>query len=231
MPLPPVSAAPQTWLRCGSSCKKLLNEKLSESCSLDSKNPEFLKLETFQPLNLSRDSHAQIITDRTHVLIASAGEVDNDRTMSRQTGCEPRHCSNSMSAFQCRDDPFNFRQKLDRVNRFAIGCRDKLDSAPVAQIAEFRADAGVVQSRRHRMRSPDLPPVVLKNVALTTVKHADVAAKDRSRVFSCAKSAPRCFHTEHFYPSVLDEGIKQSHRVAPAADASDEIIRQASFRL
>ena len=40
-----------------------------------------------------------------------------------------------MSAFQGRDDPFDFRQEFYRLNRLLIGRRDKPDSATIARVS------------------------------------------------------------------------------------------------
>src|SRR5207245_6263906 len=59
----------------------------------------------------------------------------------------------------------------------------------------------------------------------------DIAAQDGSRMLAGPKSAHGCLNAEHSYFRISNEGIKQPHRVASAADASDEIIRQPPLLL
>src|SRR5947199_368028 len=81
------------------------------------------------------------------------------------------------------------------------------------------------------MGFPDLPSVVLKHIALTSMEYTDIAAQDGSRMLAGPKSASGCLNAEHSYFWISNEGIKQPHGVASAADASDEIIRQPSLLL
>src|ERR1051325_5009949 len=79
------------------------------------------------------------------------------------------------------------------------------------------------------MSFPDLPALILENITLAAVKNPDFAAEDRSRMFAGAKPPPRGLHPEHFHTFIADERVKQTHRIAAAADTCDQIIGELSF--
>src|SRR4051812_11444135 len=95
----------------------------------------------------------------------------------------------------------------------------------------FRSYAGIIESRRDRMRSLDLTVFVLQHEAFGPMQHPDPAARERSRMITASKAASRGFNTDHAYGAILHERMKEPHRVGSAADARQQNLRQTSFNL
>src|SRR6478735_132431 len=94
----------------------------------------------------------------------------------------------------------------------------------------LRTDAGVIQTRRNRMRVLDLPVVVHQQISAIAVQHARPAAGYGSRM-QLRQSVTRGLDAENFDAGIVEERMKQSHCVGPPTDASDQRIRQPAFGL
>ena len=78
------------------------------------------------------------------------------------------------------------------------------------------------------MRGGDLPVRLLQEMATRPVEHADRACRQRSRMPFLKPFAAR-FNADHRRLRVLIKRGKQADRIAPAADACDEAVRQPAL--
>ena len=79
------------------------------------------------------------------------------------------------------------------------------------------------------MRQLDLPVFVREQESLRALQHAEPAALKTRRVSAAANSFAARFHADHAHRRVVEKRMKKTDRVAPAADAGDEHIRQTLF--
>ena len=80
------------------------------------------------------------------------------------------------------------------------------------------------------MRVLDLAVVVHQEIGAVAVQHAGPAARDRGRM-QLRQPVTRGLDAENLDAGIIEERMKQSHRVGAAADAGDQRIRQAAFGL
>ena len=102
------------------------------------------------------------------------------------------------------------------------------DAAGVFPVAVFGADAGVVEAGGHRVDVARLAVVVLHHVAVAAVEDAGLAVAERGGVVAGFRAAAAGFDADERDLFVLDERIEHAGRVAAAADAGDDRIRQAA---
>jgi hypothetical protein len=106
------------------------------------------------------------------------------------------------------------------------------DAADVLQPGMFRADAGIVEAGRDRMRLGDLAVLVLQQIGAVAVQHAGFTAREGGACFLCRGPGPPAASTPSIATSaIVEEGVEQPDRVAAAADRGDELVGQAAFGL
>src|SRR2546430_9196216 len=93
----------------------------------------------------------------------------------------------------------------------------------------FWPDGGVIETGGHRMGQFDLAFVVGEQESFRSLEHAEASALETGCMFAAANAFAAGFDADHPNISVLQEWMEQSDRVAAAADAGDEQIRQALF--
>src|SRR5581483_7168460 len=99
--------------------------------------------------NIQNSSFLQVLSYGSHILVAAAGKIEDDDLIF-----------------------FKLRRELQQLGeRLAIGRAGEANSAGVAQVAELRSDAGVIEPRRDRVGLAHLAVAVLEKIALTAVKH------------------------------------------------------------
>ena len=81
------------------------------------------------------------------------------------------------------------------------------------------------------MRVVDLTVIVLQQVGAVAVQHAGPPRRERSRMAPGLDALPACFDADQADVGVVQERMKQTHRVGAAADAGDQRVRQPSFGL
>ena len=89
------------------------------------------------------------------------------------------------------------------------------------------ADAGVVEPGGDAPRLVDLAVRVLQEVRLRAVQDALLPAADRRGVAAGLHALAAGLRAEERDGRVVDEGVERADRVAAAADARDDEVRQA----
>ena len=141
---------------------------------------------------------------------------------------ELHHLGDGVRRFQRGNDAFQPRQQLKRRQRFVVGRGEIRDAAFFMQPGMFRPDAGIIQPGRNRMRVLDLAVIVHQEIGAVAMQHARPAAGDRRRM-QLRQPVARGLDAENLDAGIVEERMKQSHRVGAAADAGDQRIRQAAF--
>ncbi len=133
-----------------------------------------------------------------------------------------------MRGLQRWNDAFQPRQQLKRRQRFVVGRGQVFHPAGFVQPGMFRPDAGIIQPRRNRMRVLDLAVIVHQQIGAVAVQHARPAAGDRRRM-QLRQPMAGGLDAENLDAGIVEEGMKQPHRVGAAADTGHQGIRQAAL--
>src|SRR5699024_2667075 len=99
------------------------------------------------------------------------------------------------------------------------------------KVAVLRTDARVIETRGYRICLFDLPVVILQQVHLRTVQHADTSFGNRGRIFIGIKTFAGSFHADQLHIRIFDEWIEHAHRIAAAADTCNVRYWQTRFHL
>ena len=92
----------------------------------------------------------------------------------------------------------------------------------------LRTDARIVEAGRDRMRADDLAVVVGHHVGAVAVQHAGLAGRQRRGMAAGLDAVTTGFDAVHLHAVMRNERVEQADRIAAAADAGDERIRQAA---
>src|SRR5262245_42775084 len=93
----------------------------------------------------------------------------------------------------------------------------------------LRSDRRIIEPRRNRMCRYNLPTFVLKDVRERPVKHAGPPAREPGRMITECWSTASRLDTDHSNLFLADEVVEQADRIAAAAHASHQDIRQSAF--
>ena len=135
-----------------------------------------------------------------------------------------------MAGLERRDDAFEPAAKLERGERFLVGRGEEFHPAEIGEPGMLRADAGIIEAGRDRMRLLDLAVAVHQEIGAIAVQHAGPPAGDRRRVLFLQAMTGRLDAVD-FDAAVVEERMEQAHGVRAAADAGDQRIRQPAFGL
>src|SRR5262245_53980821 len=100
------------------------------------------------------------------VLVAAATEPHED-----QVGVEVSSAGERVGRLERGEEALGAGELLERLERLLIGCDDVLGPAGVAEKGVLRADAGVVEAGRDRVRVGDLSVFVGEHRGAGAVKH------------------------------------------------------------
>src|SRR3977135_1851751 len=120
---------------------------------------------------------------------------------------------------------------MEGMKRFVVGNGNILRSAGILEPCVLRADAGIIQPRRDRMRLDDLYLFVLDQIGAVAVQNAGLACTQGSGMLARGESESTGLHADQAYVTVFDIGIESTDCVRTAADASEYGIGLASDRL
>ena len=151
------------------------------------------------------------------VLVAAAGEADEDQLRVELAGARER-----VRRLERRDDALGAREVAERGERLLVGRADVLRAAAVAEERVLRADAGIVEAGRDRVRVGDLPVLVGEDRRARAVQHAGPAGAERRR-------AGR-LDADEAHVRVVEEAVEDADRVRAAADARDDRLGQPPLR-
>src|SRR6266404_1266308 len=122
------------------------------------------------------DSLRTQIRDELDVFIAPTGQIHNDRLVPWQLARETNRGHNCMRRFERRNDSLQFGAKLESFESFGITRSDVFGAPIVVEKRVLRADRGVIEAGRDRMRRCDLTVRVLKYVRHRALQNPDPAA-------------------------------------------------------
>ena len=135
----------------------------------------------------------------------------------------------SVRRFQGRNDPLGLGAQLKRVQRFPIRRRNVFDPADVVQPGVLRPDAGVIEAGTDTVRLDDLTVVVLQEVSAVAVQHAGPAAGQAGGVLARFDAMPARLDADQADRGVVEERMKQPHRVRSATDTGDRGVGQPAL--
>src|SRR5579871_2117335 len=121
-----------------------------------------------------------------------------------------------MRGFERWNDAFEPAKEMESLERFVVGCRDVLDPALLLQPRMLRADAGIVETGRNRMRLGDLPLFVLQEVGPVAVQHAGTAAGQRGGMFASLEAFASRFDADDAHTGIVEERMEQAHGIGAA---------------
>src|SRR4051794_40648906 len=84
--------------------------------------------------------------DLLAVLVAAAGEVDEEDLVLAESRGELGGVGDRVGGFERGDDPLELREELEAIERLGVGDADVLDAAAVLPVRVLRADAGVIEA-------------------------------------------------------------------------------------
>src|SRR5579875_626966 len=131
-----------------------------------------------------------------HILVAAAGKIAQDQRVFRIVARQLDRLCHRVTGFQCGEDALGFAEQVKRREGFVIGDAHILGTAGVLQERVLGADAGIVETRRDRMRFGDLAVVIAENVRAVAVQHAGAACRKRGCVPARGQTLPRRFRAD-----------------------------------
>ena len=93
---------------------------------------------------------------RFHVLVAAAGQADQQQRVLRQRRRAPDRLGDRVARLQRRDYPLVAAERVERRHRLRVVDRHVLGAPGVVEVAVLRSDAGVVEPGRDRIRVDDV---------------------------------------------------------------------------
>ena len=129
-----------------------------------------------------------------------------------------------MARLKRGDYPLQAAQRIERGNRLFVGDDGILGPADVVEVAVLRADAGIVETRRHGVRVEDVAVVRLEEHRLRAVEHAEASAVDGRRMFAGLDALSSGFNADKLHSGIVDESGEEAHGVRAAADACDRLV-------
>ena len=122
--------------------------------------------------------------DLVGVLVAPAGEADDDDRVARAAGGLLDGLGHGVARFQGGEDAFELGEGVIGLERLGVGDALVADPAAVFPVAVLGADAGVVEPGRDRVDVLGLAVVVLEDVAEAAVEDAGLALRQARRVLA-----------------------------------------------
>src|SRR3954453_8417187 len=95
----------------------------------------------------------------------------------------------------------------------------------------LRADTGVIQPGRDRMRFDDLAVLVLQQERAGAMQYADGAAADGRGMPAGLDAVAAGLHPDQADPWIVQECVKDADRVRAAADTGGDRVRQPASPL
>src|SRR5207244_2184855 len=127
--------------------------------------------------------------------------------------------------------PFQSGAEVETVERFGVGDACVFHSAAIFPVTVLGADTRIVESCGNRVDRLRLSVGILKHVAVTAVEHARLAMAQAGGMFARSVAPAACLHPNQFDPGIANERSEHSGRIAAAADAGDDYVRQSAILL
>src|SRR5215204_361936 len=134
--------------------------------------------------------------------------------------------SDRVRRLEGRDDSFAAAERLERLQRFAIGDADERSAAGFLEVRKLWSDAGVVETGRNGVRLLHLAEFVLQDIRARSVQDTDCASAERRRMAPALDAVPGGLHADELDFAILNERIEDTHRIGAAADAGDDGVWQ-----
>ena len=122
-----------------------------------------------------------------HILVPSAGEVDDENLILLHSGCQFDRMGNGMGALQGRQNALRPGQQLKGLQHLFIGDSDVFGAPGFLQVAVLRADAGIIQSRGDGIGGLWIALLIQQDEAFESVEHGGDAWVS---VAACSGSTP-----------------------------------------
>src|SRR6185436_5547519 len=151
--------------------------------------------------------------DRVHVLVAAAREVDEQDLVLRQRGREACGIGERMRGFERRNDAFDAAAVVERSERFGVGDRHVFRAARVLEPRVLRPHAGIVESRRYRMRGDDLAVRVLQQIRAVAVQHSRPPGGERRGVPARVDAVTGGFDADEAHAGARNVRIEEPDRI------------------
>ena len=108
-----------------------------------------------------------------HILVTPPGEIDQQDFVFRQGRRELGSIGDGMARFERRDNPLQTAKIVESLQSFGIGDGDVFGAPRILEPGVFRADAGIIEAGRNRVRLDDL--------AIFCLLYTSPSPRDRTR--------------------------------------------------
>ena len=133
---------------------------------------------------------------------------------------------NRMGRFERRQNPFQPRQGLKRIERLRVGHMGILRAPDGPQPGVLGPNRRVVEARGNRMGQLDIAVLVLQHERARALEHARAAAGKPRGVPAADNLLAARLHADQAHLTIVDERIEDADRVAAAADARHDRVRK-----
>src|SRR5581483_6040123 len=166
-----------------------------------------------------------------HVLVTPPRQVDEQQRPAPEPGREHARVGQRVARLERRDEALQATELTEGVQRVLVVHRDVPRAAALLEEAVLWSDARVIYTGGDAVRSGDLPPVVLEDVAARPVQDAHAPAAERRGVSAEPRAATPGFDADQFHAAVIHEACEEADRVAAAANAGKHRVGQAPLVL
>ena len=139
---------------------------------------------------------------------------------------DPLRVRDGMRRLERRQDAFEPRERLEPLERFRVGGVGVFGAAEIAQPRVLGSDRGVVETGGDRVRQLDVARLVLQHERARALQHARAAAGKACGVASRCDALAAGLDADQSNVAVVEEAVEDADRVAAAADAGDDDVRQ-----
>src|SRR5690606_27486618 len=148
------------------------------------------------------DLHAQMFRDGEDVLVAAPGEINDDDLVSAHLRRALHHLRARVGRLQRRNDAFQPREKLERLQRLIALYGHIFGPAAPLEPGVFRADARIVGPGGNAMPARALPVPVRDKRSAVAVQRAGRARRQPGTVLVAVKTLAAGRHADE--GSLLD---------------------------
>ena len=162
------------------------------------------------------------------VLVAAAGDVDEDRLVAGAFGGELHGVGDGVGGLEGGEDALGFGHGGEGLERVGVGAGGVGRALGVVPVGVLGADAGVVEAGRAGVDAHGLAVVVLEDVGAGAVQDAGRAEGERGGVVAEVDRSSAGLDAVELNAIIGEEGEEDPRGVGPAADAGDDVVGELS---
>jgi hypothetical protein len=170
-----------------------------------------------------------------HVLIAAAGEIDDDEIGRLELGEALDEAGQRVRGLEGRDDAFGAREEFCGFECSRIGNSGIFGAMLIGEPGVFRTNGRIIETRGNGMGGGDLAIFVLQDVGVGALQNARASASEAlvggeaCGVLAKPVAAAASLDTDHFYAGILEEFVEETNGVGAATNTGVKMRGQALF--